>query len=135
MKNELLIFVAVGIFFGYFMLGFVKNTEGTGDDTVTIDINFDTDSSLIGKNIIGETTINLGTTAESKQGEVWRNSSLHSEFIDLFSDFSAMRDFVNDRVLGDDFQKRLITKIDSVENDLYSGKIKQEAAIQALDDI
>jgi len=135
MKNELLIFVAVGLFFGYFMLGFVKNTEGTGDDTVTININSDTDSSLIGKNIIGQTTINLGTTIEAKQGKVWRNSSLHSEFMDLFPDFSAMRDFANDRVLGDDFQQKLIAKIDSVEDDFFSGKIKRDAAIQALDDL
>jgi hypothetical protein len=135
MKNELLVFVAVGIFFGYFMLGFVKNTEGTGDDTVTININSNTDSSLIGKNIIGQTTINLGTTTEAKQGEVWKNSSFHSEFMELFPDFSAMRDFVKDRVLGDDFQKKLIDKIDSVEDDFYSGKIGRDVAIKNLDDL
>jgi len=135
MKNELLILVAVGIFFGYFMLGFVKNTEGTGDDTVTINLNSGGDSSLLGENSIGQTTIDLSTVPESGQSKAWKESSLHSDFIDLFPDFSAMKDFTNDRVLGDPFQKKLMDKVTAVEDDFFSGKIEREAAIKALDDL
>jgi len=135
MKNELLILVAVGIFFGYFMLGFVKNTEGIGDDTITINLNSGGDSSLLGENSIGQTTIDLSTVAESGQSKAWKESSLHGEFMDLFPDFSAMKDFVNDRVLGDPFQKKLMDKVTSVEDDFFSGKIEREAAIKALDDL
>ncbi len=133
MKNELLILVVVGVVFGYFMLGFVKDSEGTGDDTITINLGSDGDSSLLGKNSIGETTIDLSTVARSEQANEWRKSSLHSEFMDLFPDFSAMKDFVNDRVLGDSFQKRFLAKISSVEDDFFSGKITKEVAIKELD--
>ena len=135
MKNELLLFIVVGVFFGYFMLGFVKNTEGTGNDTVTINLNSGGDSSLLGENSIGQTTIDLSTVPESGQSIAWKESSLHSDFMDLFPDFSAMKDFANDRVLGDPFQQKLISKITTVEDDFFSGKIEREAAIKALDDL
>ncbi|SFV58445.1 hypothetical protein MNB_SV-6-1738 [hydrothermal vent metagenome] len=134
MRNELLILVVVSVFFGYFMLGFVKNTEGKGDDTITINLNSGGDSSLLGENLIGQTTIDLSTLSESEQPKAWRESSLHSEFIDLFPDFSAMRDFVNDRVLGDPFHKKLMDRVTSVEDDFFSGKIEREEAIRALDE-
>lgn len=133
MKNELMLFVVVGVFFGYFLLGFVKNSEGTGEDTVVINTDFGGDTSLEKKDIIGRSVIDLSLTPESTQSEAWLRSALHNEFLDLFPNFTAMRDFAAERVEGEPFQQQLLNKISQVEDDFFSGRITEDVAKKNLD--
>lgn len=133
MKNELILFVVVGVVFGYFLLGFIRSSEGKGDDTVVINTNFGGDTSLQKKDIIGRNVIDLSTTSESLQSEAWLNSALHNEFMDIFPNFTAMREFATQRVEGEPFQQQLLDKISEVEDDFFSGRITEDVAKKNLD--
>ncbi|MEA3491742.1 MAG: hypothetical protein U9R27_07555 [Campylobacterota bacterium] len=147
MKNELLILAIVGLLFGYFFLGYVYESEGIEDKTIlghTIvpvkgtrseAVPIRSDALLQTENRQGESSLDLSTTYEAGQLRIWLRSSLHREYLDLFSNFSAMRDLLNDRLLGEPIKQKLLKKLDSVEDDFYSGTITPIEAKKELDQI
>ena len=122
MKSELLLYVIIASLFGYFLLGYVKNSEGEGDKSV-----FGHKSSiqkdLNHKDSIGQIMLDFTATPQEEQADIWKRSLLHQEFMDLFPNFAAMRDFVQDRIMGESFQQQLLERINAVEDDFFSGRI------------
>jgi hypothetical protein len=134
MKNELLLFVVVGAFFGYFLLGYVKNSEGQKDDTIFVDAGSKYNTSLEKKSGTYKHNIDLSTTEEWRQADKWQQSYLHEEFMRLFPDFEAMREFANNNIIGDSFKAKLIANIDRVENPFYANEIDKNEALKGLDE-
>ncbi len=137
MKNELLILATVGILFGYFFLEFVYESEGT-EDKIVLGHTFaptKSDARLQGKNNSGESTLDLSTVYEAGQMRVWLRSPLHREYIDLFSNFSAMRDLLNGRLTGKPIKQKLLKKLDTVEDAFFSGTMTAIEAKKQLNQI
>ena len=84
-------------------------------------------------NVVGEQTIVLSGLSKSKKREVWNKSTLKTEMMDFFPNFSLMSEFVEERMIDDsDFKKKLLEKIDSTEEKYISGVVTGERAKVAL---
>jgi len=84
-------------------------------------------------NVVGEQTIVLSGLSKSKKREVWNKSTLKTEMMDFFPNFSLMSEFVEERMIDDsDFKKKLLEKIDSTEEKYISGVVTGERAKAAL---
>ena len=84
-------------------------------------------------NVLGEQTIVLSGLSKSKKREVWNRSTLKTEMMDFFPNFSLMSEFVEERMIDDsDFKKKLLEKIESTEEKYISGVVTGERAKVAL---
>ena len=134
MKSELFLYIIIASLFGYFLLGYVKKSEGEGDKSVFgHKASIQEDAKSHHKDSIGQNILNLSTISQEDRASIWKRSTLRQEYIDLFPNFTAMRDFIQDRILGDSFQQQLLKQIDMVEDDFFSGKITQREAKEKLD--
>ena len=134
MKSELLLYIIIAAFFGYFLLGYVKKSEGEGDTSVfghRASIMADTKSHSIDVN--GQEILDFSNTLEDEQVSIWKRSALHQEFMDLMPNFMAMRDFVQDRIISKSFQRQLLERINTVEDAFFSGEITQRETKERLD--
>ena len=134
MRSELLLYIIIASLFGYFLLGYVKKSEGEGDKSVFgHESSIQKDVKSHHKDSIGQTMLDFTATPQEEQADIWKRSPLHQEFMDLFPDFAAMRDFVQDRIIGESFQQRLLERINAVEDDFFSGRITEREAKEKLD--
>lgn len=51
----------------------------------------------------------------------WNNSLLKDEFLDLFPDFTEMKNFINDRVRGKILKDKLTKTVTTIEDKFFSG--------------
>jgi len=134
MRSELLLYIIIASLFGYFLLGYVKKSEGEGDKSVFgHKASIRADAKLHHKDSIGQIILDFTATPQEEQADIWKRSPLHQEFMDLFPDFAAKRDFVQDRIIGENFQQQLLERINAVEYDFFSGNITQREAKEKLD--
>ncbi|MEA3456050.1 MAG: hypothetical protein U9R26_06055 [Campylobacterota bacterium] len=134
MRAEILLYIVVAAFFGYFLLGYIKQAEGEGDKSVFgHKASIQADNRLHHKDSIGQTILDFSTASEEEQTDIWKRSPLHQEFMDLVPNFTAMRDFVQGRIIGEDFKQELLKQINEVEDDFFSGKITEREAKEKLD--
>lgn len=134
MRSELLLYIIIASLFGYFLLGYVKKSEGEGDKSVFgHKASIQQDAKLHHKDSIGQAILDFSATSPEEQAGIWKRSPLREEFMDLFPNFTAMRDFVQDRIIGESFQQQLLKQIDTVEDDFFSGKITQREVKEKLD--
>ena len=129
MRSELLLYFIVASLFGYFLLGYIKQAEGEGDRSVFgYKASIQEDAKSHHKDSIGQVILDFTATSQEEQAGIWKRSLLHEEFMDLFPNFSAMRDFVQDRTIGEYFQKQLLGQINAIEYDFFSGTITEREA-------
>ena len=134
MDKSLLIFIAIGVGFLYFITSFVGDIQEEDDKYQNIEYQkkhmHDQYQSVdsIGREILDLTEANTAT-----QMDAWENSRLKEEFLTLFPDFSEMKKFVKERTRGDALQAELFKSIDEVEGKYFSGTMSAEQAKRALD--
>ncbi len=134
MRSELLLLVAVAALFAYFFLSYVKKSGGEGDVSVYgYKASIQSDAKLHQKDDLGQTLLDLSSTPSEEYTEIWKRSPLHQEFIDLVPNFEEMRHFAKDRILGEEFQQKIIQRIDTVEDEYFSGNITQMEIEEKLD--
>jgi len=134
MRSELLFYIIIASIFGYFLLGYVKKSEGEGDKSVYgHKASIQADAKSHHKDSIGQNILDFSVTPQEEQAGIWKRSPLHQEFMDLVPNFTAMRDFVQDRITDEHFQKQLSGRIDAVEDEFFSGKITLREAKEKLD--
>ncbi len=134
MRSELLLYVIIASIFGYFLLGYVKKSEGEGDKSVFgHKASIQEDAKSHHNDSIGQAILDLSTISQEEQSGIWKRSPLHQEFMDLIPNFTAMRDYVQDRIIGEHFQKQLLGQIDAVEDEFFSGKATLREAKEKLD--
>jgi len=91
------------------------------------------DENYYSENVVGEKTILLNGLQESKKKELWANSSLRTEMMEFFPDFSLMHEFVEERMVDDSsFKKKLLEKIDVTEEQYISGVLSGQRAKATL---
>jgi len=133
MDKSFLLFVVVGLAFLYFITNFIGdiqeddekyrnkgyNQEHMYDKYQTVDE-------------VGQDILNLLGADAGTQIAAWNKSKLKEEFILLFPDFGDMKNFVRDRIRGEDLTKKLLAQISSVEDRYFSGAITADQARKEL---
>jgi len=135
MDKGLLIFIAIGVAFLYFITNFIGEIQ-QGDEKFR-NTGYEKEhqyDAYITKDSIGRDIIDLTGTSPAVQMKVWNSSTLKNEMLANFPDFSLMKLFVKERVRGDEFQQKLLRHLDDIELQYFSGKLDAENARKAIED-
>ena len=133
MDKGLMFFVVIGVGFLYFITNFIgsiqEEDEGYRNNDYNQEHKYDAYMAVdsIGQDILDVTDANLET-----QIGAWNHSLLKDEFLDLFPDFSEMKNFVKDRVRGKILHDKLTNKINTIEDKFFSGGITAADAKREL---
>jgi len=132
MDRSLLIFIAIGVGFLYFITNFVGDIQEDDkfqNEEYKQKHQYDQYQSA---DSIGRDILDMTDTPVSTQVEAWNNSKLKTEFLTLFPDFSEMKIFVKERVRGEALQTKLIDAINTTEDKYFSGSMNAEQAKRSL---
>jgi len=81
---------------------------------------------------VGQSILDVtGANAKTQLG-AWNHSLLKDEFLDLFPDFTEMKNFINDRVRGKILKDKLTKTVTTIEDKFFSGGITAEDAKREL---
>ena len=128
-----MIFIAVGVGFLYFITNFIGDIQSEDDKYANNDYKqahkYDKYKTVdsIGQEILDVT----GAGAKIQLG-AWNSSFLKDEFLDLFPDFTEMKNFIKDRLRGKILQDKLTKKVAEIEDKFFSGGITAEDAKREL---
>jgi len=133
MDKSFFIFIVIGMGFFYVVTNFVggiqKEDEVYQNNGYKQEHQYD---QYITTDSIDRVILNLNGADEKTQVNAWNNSSLKSEFIDLYPDFDTMKLFIKERTRGEEFQEKMLHYIDGVESKFFSGAIDSEEAKRQL---
>jgi hypothetical protein len=136
MDKSLLIFIAVGIGFLYFITNFIGDIQEKEDRYANEDYKIAHQYNQYNSvDSIGQEILVVTEADEITQIAVWQASELKKDFLQLFPDYSEMKKFVKNRTRGDALQKKLLHKINEVEGKFFSGTLNAEQAKQSLDSL
>jgi len=133
MDKSLMFFIAIGIGALYLVTNFIGDIQAEDDaysnNTYQQEHIYDKYRTVdsVGQDILDVT----GATAKIQLG-AWNSSMLKDEFLDLFPDFSEMKNFINDRLRGKILQDKLTKKVTEIEDKFFSGGITAEDAKREL---
>ena len=134
MDKSLLIFIAIGVGFLYFITSFVGEIQEEDDKYQNIEYQqkhmYDQYQSV---DSIGREILDLSGVDAATQMAAWKKSRLKEEFLTLFPDFGEMKKFAKERTRGDVLQAELFKIVDDVEGKYFSGTMNAEQAKRALD--
>jgi len=133
MDKSLMIFIAIGIGFFYFVTTFVgdiqKKDEAYRNDGYNQEHMYDKYQS---SDSIGQDVLDVTGAPVATQIDAWNSSLLKDEFLTLFPNFLAMSAFAKERVRGDTLKNKLIQTLSSVEDAFFSGTMNAEQAKRKL---
>jgi len=134
MDKSLLMFIAVGVGFLYFITNFVGDIQEKDERYANSEYTEKhQNDKYMSVDAIGEKILVVTGEDEHTQIKVWQKSMLKKTFLELFPDYVEMKQFVKDKTRGKFLQKKLLSKIDEVESKFFSGTINTEDAKRALD--
>lgn len=133
MDRSLMIFIAIGLGALYLVTNFIGDIQAEDDaysnsgyqQEHIYDKYQKTDS--VGQSILDVT----GTDVKTQLG-AWNQSMLKDEFLDLFPDFTEMKNFIHDRIRGKILKDKLIKTVSTIEDKFFSGGITAEDAKREL---
>lgn len=133
MDKSLMIFIAIGMGFLYFVTSFVGDIQAEDDayrnNSYNEEEKYNKYKTL---DSIGQDILDVTGENAKMQLDAWNHSELKEEFLELFPDFSAMKEFVSDRLRGKILQGKLKSKINTIEDKFFSGGITAEDAKREL---
>ena len=133
MDKSLMIFIAIGLGFLYFVTTFVGDIQAEDDAYRNNDYNqehiYDKYQTV---DSIGQRILDLTGADVTTQLGAWNNSMLKDEFLELFPRFDEMKSFVSDRIRGQLLKNKLTHTIDTIEDQFFSGTINAEQAKHEL---
>jgi len=136
MDKSLLIFIAAGIGFLYFITNFIGDIQEEDDRFANEDYKIAHQYNQYNSvDSIGQEILVVTEADETTQIAAWQASELKKDFLQLFPDYSEMKKFVKNRTRGDVLQKKLLHKINEVEGKFFSGTLNAEQAKQSLDSL
>ena len=133
MDKSLMIFIAIGIGFFYVVTNFVGGIQEEDEAYRNHDYGqehmYDRYKTVdsIGQDILDVTGANVKT-----QLGAWNHSLLKDDFLDLFPDFTEMKNFIDDRVRGKMLKDKLTKTVNTIEDKFFSGSITAEDAKREL---
>jgi hypothetical protein len=133
MDKSLLIFIAIGVGFLYFITQFVGDIQEDDkfqNEEYKQKHQFDQYQRV---DSIGRQILDVTDGSPDVQIKSWNSSALKTEFLTLFPDFSAMKQFAEERVRGEALVDKLIHVVNETEGKYFSGSINAEQAKRALE--
>jgi len=134
MDKSFLAFLAVGLAFFYFITHFVGGIQAEDEryrnSAYEQEHKYD---AYKGVDSVGRTVLNVENADPATQVGAWNEGSLKQEFIELYPDFSLMKDFIRNRVYGEPIKTNLLKHVDDIEAKFFSGKLTTEQAKAALE--
>jgi len=133
MDKSLMIFIAIGVGFLYFVTSFVGDIQAEDEAYRNNSYNEEEKyNKYKAVDSIGQDVLDVTGANTNMQVDAWNHSALKEEFLAFFPDFSTMKEFANDRVRGDALKSKLNTKINTIEDKFFSGGITAEDAKREL---
>jgi len=135
MDKGLLMFLAIGLIAIYLVTNLIGDIQDDGEKqrgTYKKDNKYEQYHVV---DIVGDTILDVQNIDEKKQLEVWNNSEQKQEFMELFPNFDAMKRYVNNKIVGDALQEKLLKGIDDVEMQFISGTLNGERSKAKLNAI
>lgn len=133
MNKNIFFYLVIGIAGFYFLTNFLGDMQSKDERIQNDDYQkahrFDNYNT---KDSIGQNILDLTGTDSQVQIEAWNKSLLREEYLSLFPNFSAMKQFIDDRLRGDAVKAKLLHKLNSVEDNFFSGAISMEKAKREL---
>ena len=134
MDKSFLMFVGIGLAFLYFITHFIGGIQ-------EVDERFQNNAyeekhkydAYKGVDSVGRAILNVENADPATQVGAWNEGSLKQEFIELYPDFSLMKDFIRNRVYGEPIKTKLLKHVDDVETKFFAGKLTTEQAKAALE--
>jgi len=134
MDKSFLIFVVMGIGFLYVITNFIGDIQEKDDSFRNSEYEkkhqYDTYTRT---DSIGRDVLVLIDVDEKTQLAAWNEGKLKEEFLDLYPDFSLMKDFINNRVKGEPIKSKLLKLVDETEAKFFSGTVSSEEAKHSLE--
>ena len=136
--NGTVIFGGVALFF--IISGLVTFVNDLHDD---VDVSYGSsqsknsrykeDQTYQGVNMYGEITLVLTDLGKSQKRDVWKESFLNQEMLELFPNFTDMKKLVENRLVDDGlFKEELLQKIVDIEDRYIGGLETGQSARTAL---
>ena len=133
MDKSLMIFIAVGVGFLYFITNFIGGIQQEDDRYANNDYKQEHKYDAYKKvDSVGQDILDVTGANQNIQLGAWNHSSLKDEFLDLFPDFTEMKHFIHDRLRGKILQDKLKKKVSTIEGKFFSGGITAEDAKREL---
>ena len=133
MDKSLLIFIAIGLGALYLVTNFIGDIQAEDDayrnKDYVIAHKYDQYKSV---DSIGQPMLVVNDADAKTQVAAWNASIVKEEFFELFPDYTEMKKFVKERIIGDALQAKLLKTIDTVEGKFFSGTLSAEQAKQML---
>ena len=133
MDKSLIIFIAVGIGFLYFITNFVgeiQEEDNLQNSEYKAKHKYDAYQNV---DSIGQEILDVTDASSSVQVAAWNASVLKADFLMLFPDFSEMKVFVDERVRGKEVKEKLINSVKDAEDKYFSGSMNAEQAKRSLE--
>ena len=136
MDKSFLLFILAGLGFLYLVTQYVGDIQGKDErfqnSEYTQKHQFDMYKSedSIGRQIL----VVIGIDAQT-QIDAWNEGQLKQEFLDLYPDFTLMKDFIQHRVEGEPLKSKLLKRIDDTESQFFSGTLTPEEAKRTLNSL
>ncbi|WP_309499707.1 hypothetical protein [Sulfurovum sp.] len=132
MDKSLFFFIAIGVGFLYFITNFIGDIQE--DDKFQNEEYKQKHKYDEYQNVdsIGREILDVTDVAADMQVQAWNCSPLKIEFLTLFPDFSAMKQFVEDRVRGEALRAKLTDAVNVAEDKYFSGTMNAEQAKRSL---
>jgi hypothetical protein len=136
MDKSLFIYILVGLAFFYVVTNFVGDIQAEDDNYRNNSYNNEHQyDKYQGTDSVGQSVLNVESLELPAQIKTWNASPIKAEWLTLSPNFSAMKNFVSDRVQGEALVSKLKTLVDDVEDKYFSGKVNTEQAKQLLDSL
>ena len=133
MDKSLMFFIAIGLGFLYFVTNFVGDIQAEDDAYANNDYKQEHIYDAYKKvDSVGQDILDVTGADASTQLGAWNSSLLKDEFLDLFPDFTEMKNFINDRIRGKILRDKLNKKVTEIEDKFFSGGITAEDAKREL---
>lgn len=132
MDKSLMIFIAIGIGFLYFITNFVGDLQKEDNLQSSEYVEKHKYDAYQSVDIIGREILDVRDATASVQIEAWNHSLLREEFLTLFPDFEEMKIFVKERIRGKGLQEKLMQILNRVEDQFFSGALNTEDAKRML---
>ncbi len=136
MDKSFLLYVLLGIGFVYVVTQYVGDIQAQDERYRNSEYEqkhkYDSYKSV---DSIGREVLNVTGVDAQTQIAAWNEGSLKQEFLELYPDFSLMKDFVTSRVNGEPIRTKLLQRIDDTETKFFSGTLTTEQAKHALESL
>ena len=137
MGKGLIILIAVGGLFAYFVYNFVSDVQNSDVGGRQTDVTYqpgstDPAAAYIVKDATGAPVLDLSGVSLETAKKIWRESEYKNSILSHFPDFKLVRDTIGLRIAPGPFRDYLLKTVEQVESDYLGGAVDAHKALVTL---